>query len=520
MAIKPALQAKLGTALALTPQLQQAIRLLQLSQPELLLALREATESNPLLEFDEPDAHAGEAAESAEPARDDAAPGDADDDAEHATDAGPEHDEFPADDLPRSAGTHDSPLDDISPAEGLKAHLLWQLRMALRTPRDLRIAEVLVDALDEDGYLREPLDALAASLPGLDADDFSAVLHLLQQCDPVGCGARDLGECLRLQLATLDPAPPGLALARRLVDGHLDALARQSPERLAAALQVEPAELASASALLRRLDPRPGARHAEARPEYVQPDAVAARVGGRWTVRMSRTPGLALNRHYEALIGHCRREDDAYLRGHLQEARWLIRALAHRGETLQRVAQAIVEAQSGFGVMAIWASHLHHALGLSLTFAGAIVALFGLGGMLYMAVARFLIRRLGERGLVRFGVGLLGAAALVVGLSPHWAPVVPASLLGGFGFFMFHNTMQANATQMAPAARGTAVSLFAASLFLGQSIGVLLAAALVGRIGSTAVILLGGGVLVAVGGYFAAALRRRAALLGEDKDGV
>lgn len=348
MAIKPALQAKLGTALALTPQLQQAIRLLQLSQPELLLALREATESNPLLEFDEPDAHAGEAAESAEPARDDAAPGDADDDAEHATDAGPEHDEFPADDLPRSAGTHDSPLDDISPAEGLKAHLLWQLRMALRTPRDLRIAEVLVDALDEDGYLREPLDALAASLPGLDADDFSAVLHLLQQCDPVGCGARDLGECLRLQLATLDPAPPGLALARRLVDGHLDALARQSPERLAAALQVEPAELASASALLRRLDPRPGARHAEARPEYVQPDAVAARVGGRWTVRMSRTPGLALNRHYEALIGHCRREDDAYLRGHLQEARWLIRALAHRGETLQRVAQAIVEAQSGF----------------------------------------------------------------------------------------------------------------------------------------------------------------------------
>lgn len=181
---------------------------------------------------------------------------------------------------------------------------------------------------------------------------------------------------------------------------------------------------------------------------------------------------------------------------------------------------ALIEGAAGFGVMAIWASHLHHALGLSLTYAGAIVALFGLGGMLYMAVARFLIRRLGERGLVRFGVGLLGAAALIVALSPHWAPVVPASLLGGFGFFMFHNTMQANATQMAPAARGTAVSLFAASLFLGQSIGVLLAAALVGRIGSMAVILLGGGVVVAVGSYFAAALRRRAGLLGEDEGGI
>jgi predicted MFS family arabinose efflux permease len=174
---------------------------------------------------------------------------------------------------------------------------------------------------------------------------------------------------------------------------------------------------------------------------------------------------------------------------------------------------ALIEGASGFGVLAIWASHLHQELGLSLSFSGAIVALFGLGGMLYMALARWLIPRLGEHGLARAGVTLLGLCALVIAFSRLWWPMVPASLLAGFGFFMFHNTMQTNATQMAPAARGTAVSLFASFLFLGQSIGVLLAAGLAGLLGSTAVIAGGSAVLVAVGLYFASALRRRSSLL-------
>ena len=174
---------------------------------------------------------------------------------------------------------------------------------------------------------------------------------------------------------------------------------------------------------------------------------------------------------------------------------------------------ALIEGASGFGVLAIWASHLHQVLGLSLSASGAIVALFGLGGMLYMAAARFLIPRLGEHGLARSGVTLLGLSALVIAFTPVWWPTLPASLLAGFGFFMFHNTMQTNATQMAPAARGTAVSLFASFLFMGQSVGVLLAAALVGLIGSTAVIALGSAVLVAVGLFFAAALHRRHELM-------
>ncbi|MDP2819213.1 MAG: MFS transporter [Polaromonas sp.] len=177
------------------------------------------------------------------------------------------------------------------------------------------------------------------------------------------------------------------------------------------------------------------------------------------------------------------------------------------------LAVSFAEGAAGFGVLAIWASHLHGALGLSLTASGAIVALFGLGGMLYMVVARHLIRRLGERGLAMVGGALAGLAAIVLGLTPWWALALPASLLAGFGFFMLHNTLQTNATQMAPSARGTGVSLFASALFLGQSVGVLLAASLAARLGAGAVIALSGGVLVALGVIFARALRGRDAMM-------
>ena len=170
---------------------------------------------------------------------------------------------------------------------------------------------------------------------------------------------------------------------------------------------------------------------------------------------------------------------------------------------------AFIEGATGFGVLAVWASHLHDALGLSLTSAGAIVALFGLGGVVYMATARHLIRRLGQPGLTKLGAGLVSLAALVVAFTPYWLLALPACLVGGFGFFMLHNTLQANAAQMAPTARGTAVSLFAAILFLGQSVGVFFAAKLIDRIGSSAVVATGGAGVLAVGVYFSVALSRR-----------
>ena len=170
---------------------------------------------------------------------------------------------------------------------------------------------------------------------------------------------------------------------------------------------------------------------------------------------------------------------------------------------------ALVEGAVGFGVLAIWASHLHARLGLSLSLSGAIVALFGLGGVLYMAVGRRMISRFGQQGLVLVGGAIVGICAWVVAYTPHWAFAVPASLLAGFGFFMFHNTIQANATNMAPRARGTAVSMFASFLFLGQSIGVVMAASLIGRMGSSAVVAGGGFVMAVEGLIFAWVLRQR-----------
>lgn len=170
---------------------------------------------------------------------------------------------------------------------------------------------------------------------------------------------------------------------------------------------------------------------------------------------------------------------------------------------------AVVEGAVGFGVLAIWATHLHQRLGLSLSMAGAVVALYGLGGMLYMFMGRKLIARFGQQGLVILGGAIVGVCACVLAFTSHWLPAIPASLLAGFGFFMFHNTMQATATDMAPEARGTAVSLFSSFLFLGQSIGVVMAASLMDRIGS-GVVIAGAGVVMALEGvFFAWVLKRR-----------
>ncbi|MEO6626070.1 MAG: MFS transporter, partial [Burkholderiaceae bacterium] len=169
----------------------------------------------------------------------------------------------------------------------------------------------------------------------------------------------------------------------------------------------------------------------------------------------------------------------------------------------------VVEGAAGFGVLAIWASHLHGQMGFSLSAAGGIVALFGGGGVVYMASARRLIGRLGQARLAAMGGCIVLMASLVVAFPPYRWLSIPASLVMGFGFFGFHNVMQANAAQMAPASRGTGVSLFAASLFGGQSLGVLLAANLVERIGSGWVIAAGGVVLALLTQLFSWALRGR-----------
>ncbi len=351
--MKPGLQLRLNQQLTLTPQLQQAIRLLQLSRLELESELRELAESNPLLEL-EGDADAAPA---------DAAAEDATTDRADAADAGAEpldseRTEEPWDegfDVPSGGGAHDGDEafepQDAAPI-GLHEHLLQQVELLKLSPRDRAIAIALIDAVDEDGYLREGLAPVQAALRDdtVDVAEIEAVRHRIQQLDPTGIASLDLRDCLTAQLRTLAPDTAHLHLAQAIVADHLDTLAKRDLARIARGLQVPPEAVAEAAALIRALDPRPGAALGAAPVEYVAPDAYVVREHGRWRVHLAagNQPRLGINRHYSGLIARARREDAAYLKGQLQEARWLIKSLQQRADTLQRVAEAIVRQQSAF----------------------------------------------------------------------------------------------------------------------------------------------------------------------------
>jgi len=348
--MKPALQLRLGQSLALTPQLQQAIRLLQLSRPELELELNAALEANPLLEQEEPpeDEAPEERAEAA--TEDSAASGEDTFDETHDEPLDLEHSDY------RSAnGTADedgnAPQDAVP--EDLRDHLLWQLNLTSMPDRDHAIGVALIDAIDDDGYLVEDDAALGAALAPLymvDASEIETVRRRVQQFDPLGVGSRTLSECLDVQLGAFEADTPGLTLARNIVREHLEALARKDRAQLCQLLHAEPGEFDLALALVRSLSPKPGAGHTAASAEYVAPDAYARKIGGRWQVVLAGDcqPRLSINEHYAGLIAKARREDANYLKGQLQEARWLIKSLKTRAETMLKVARSIVRAQEAF----------------------------------------------------------------------------------------------------------------------------------------------------------------------------
>ena len=340
--MKPRLQTSLGQQLVLTPQLRQAIHLLQLSAAELEQELAEAVESNPLLDWAEP--------------QDPSASGHGDTPEEAG--AGPAAEESPwseAEGPWRTGGSDDDgAAERVAEPETLHDHLLWQLHLTHLSPRDRTIGMALVDAIDDDGYLREPLDAIAAAVQPeslATADEVLAVLHQVQRFDPPGVGARDLGECLSLQLALLPEATPGKALALRIAEGLMERLQKAGVAGLAGELRCEAAEVETALALLRTLDPRPGGGIGAVAPDaYVTPDCSIWRHQGVWRVALStgHAPRLTIHRGYESMLGAATGTDASYLRGHLQEARWLLKNLQARGETLLKVVGCLARQQSGF----------------------------------------------------------------------------------------------------------------------------------------------------------------------------
>ena len=343
--MKPRLQTSLGQTLVMTPQLQQAIRLLQLSAVELEAELSEALESNPLLEWAEEDGPTlgVDAADAPVP------------DGEPALDE--RWDDAALDGwADRAPGTvlddDGAAAEQVAESETLQDHLLWQLHLGPLSPRDREIGVALIEAISDDGYLREPLDAIIASLdPPPDEHDVLAVLYRIQHFDPVGVAARSVAESLRVQLGVLDEETPGRAIALRIADGCLERLPRLGAAGLAAELDERVEDVEAAVALLLSLDPRPGAQlGAVSADAYVTPDVVIWRQRGEWKVEVAGhgRPRLRINRGYEALAGRASAADASYLKGQLQEARWLLKNLEARGETLLRVARCLVERQAGF----------------------------------------------------------------------------------------------------------------------------------------------------------------------------
>ena len=350
--MKPRLQPTLGQSLVMTPQLRQAIRLLQLSATELELELANAIETNPLLDWSESSLDAEGDAPADASAQD--APVE-DIQAEAVDDWGPGDGEpWYERTGPSDAGHDEHAAEQVAGDETLHDHLLWQLHLGHLSPRDRRIGVTLIEAIEDDGYLREPLDAIAASLaPDIRAgeEEILTVLHTIQRFDPVGVGARDLGECLRLQLEPMPDDTPGKALAHQLANGPLQRLAKVGIDGLAGEMKLDPGEVGVAVQLLRSLDPRPGSQiGGTGNDTYVNPDVVIWRQHGLWRVALAESmrPRIAIHRGYEGMIRGASAADASYLRGHLQEARWLLKSLEARGETLLKVVQCLARQQAGF----------------------------------------------------------------------------------------------------------------------------------------------------------------------------
>ena len=324
----------------MTPQLQQAIRLLQLPVLDLSAQIQDALEENIMLEMEDlPDVPRTNAESTAEveviKSEDSWQTGAG----ERSTDS--------------SWNGEGKPIAEYADQSGqtLQDHLLWQLELGDFSPREAVIGEALIDATDDDGYLRTDFDDILGSIDGeagFELAEIETTLTKLQSFDPAGVCARSLSECLRLQLEQLDPETPQLTLAQELAEEHLDLIADQQYAELQRRKRVSEEELEGALALVRSCHPKPGLSVSSGSTEYVVPDVFVRKIDNRWQVEISSTgvPRLSVNQKYaELLRGNA---DHAALRSQLQEARWLVRSLEIRNETLMKVATCIVSRQQEF----------------------------------------------------------------------------------------------------------------------------------------------------------------------------
>ncbi|TGC23914.1 RNA polymerase factor sigma-54 [Escherichia sp. E1130] len=354
--MKQGLQLRLSQQLAMTPQLQQAIRLLQLSTLELQQELQQALESNPLLEqidtHDEIDTHETPDSETLDTAE--------------ALEQKEMPEELPLDaswDTIYTAGTPSGTsgdyIDDELPVyqgettQTLQDYLMWQVELTPFSDTDRAIATSIVDAVDDTGYLTVPLEDILESMGDeeIDIDEVEAVLKRIQRFDPVGVAAKDLRDCLLIQLSQFDKTTPWLEEARLIISDHLDLLANHDFRSLMRVTRLKEDVLKEAVNLIQSLDPRPGQSIQTGEPEYVIPDVLVRKHNGQWTVELNSDsiPRLQINQHYASMCNNARNDGDSqFIRSNLQDAKWLIKSLESRNDTLLRVSRCIVEQQQAF----------------------------------------------------------------------------------------------------------------------------------------------------------------------------
>lgn len=360
--MKQSLQLRLGQQLTMTPQLQQAIRLLQLSSMELQTEIQETLEANPMLEVDEGDNNNDTASETQVTAR---SSDDNDTDGGTSTverGTGDDEADFSSAWSLRGYGVAGDGDDDYDPlaryaqtSDSLHDHLLEQLHMSALSEHERIIGTTLIDAIGDDGYLRDDLTSIGSGLErqGLDVtpEEVETVLHHIQSFEPLGVGARQPRECLLLQLRALPDDTPGLATARRIVSQAVDSLAAHDYRGLKRQFRLDDSELETAVGLIQSLDPHPGSQFSESTAGYIAPDVFVRKDNGIWRVRLNPDiePRLRINPTYSGMVRRADSSaDNAFLRDHLQEARWFIKSIESRNETLMRVATAIVEHQRAF----------------------------------------------------------------------------------------------------------------------------------------------------------------------------
>jgi RNA polymerase sigma-54 factor len=347
----------------MTPQLQQAIRLLQLSSLELQAEIQEALESNPLLEVEEDFDFDENAAKRA------------DDDQASRDISQLENQDIP-EDLPVDTKWDDvydnqqvssitsSPMPDSDidrenqdeSGDSLQQHLLWQMRLTHFTETEEAIATMIIDSIEDDGYLKASLEDIQESLgeefAETELDEIETVLHRIQHFDPVGVGARDLRECLLIQLRVFEASGlPHIDQLKELIDKHLDTLAKRDYAQIKRALKISDDELTELVRSIQLLNPRPGSQIQINNTEYIVPDVYARKYNGKWLLSLNpdNAPRIQIAEHYAQLINRADNSaENTYLKNNLQEARWFLKSLQSRNETLIKVTEAIIERQKDF----------------------------------------------------------------------------------------------------------------------------------------------------------------------------